>query len=117
MSEERHQVVDGHLASPKGDRTNATPHLLEAHGEFLFGEAMDRSRTEVKLLKVGERREMDVVLCEMFCVGEVGVVVEDSNVGRRSVIPRSDLLAPFGKAGIRKPLLLEEVLLAAVQPL
>lgn len=38
----------------------------------------------MKLLEVGEGREMDMMFGELFCFGEVGVVMKDSNVGRRS---------------------------------
>jgi hypothetical protein len=64
MTNERHQIVDGHLASSEGNRTNAIPHLLETHRELLIGEAMDWCCTEAELLKVGEGREMEMMLSE-----------------------------------------------------
>jgi len=71
----------------------------------------------VKLLEVGEGREMNMVLSEIIRFGEVGVVMKDGDVRRRSTISGSNVFAPFRNACIRKPHLLEEMLLAAVQPL
>ena len=71
----------------------------------------------MKLLEVGEGREMNMVLSEIIRFGEVGVVMKDGDVRRGSTISGSNFFAPFGNACIRKPHLLEEVFLAAVQPL
>ena len=62
---------------------------------------------------------MVMVLCELPCFGEVeaGVVIQDGDVGRGSTIPWSNNVAPFRKEGVRKPHLVEKVLLAAIQPL
>ena len=71
----------------------------------------------MKLLKVCEGREMGMMFSELSCFGEVGMVVKDGDVVRRSAISWSNFFAPFRQGGIRKALLLEEVLLAAIQPL
>jgi hypothetical protein len=40
----------------------------------------------VKLLEVGEGREVGMMLGEVFCFGEVGVVMKDGDVGGRAII-------------------------------
>lgn len=60
---------------------------------------------------------MDMVFCELPCIGKVGVVMEDNDVRRRSVVPRSNLFAPSGEGRICKPHLVEQMLLTAVQPI
>ena len=60
---------------------------------------------------------MDVMFRELPCFGEVGMVMEDSDVGRRPFVPWSDLCTPFGKGSVCKPHLMEQVLLAAMQPM
>jgi len=62
---------------------------------------------------------MVVVLCELprFSEVEAGIVIQDCDVGRRSAIPWLNNVAPFRKEGVRKPNLVEKVLLAAIQPL
>ena len=56
---------------------------------------------------------MGMIFSELSCPGEVGMVMEDGDMGRRSTISWSNLLAPFREAGIGKPHLLKEVLLTA----
>lgn len=60
---------------------------------------------------------MDMMFSELSCFGEVGMVMKDGDVVRRSAISGSDFFAPFRQGGIRKTLLPEEMLLAAIQPL
>ena len=60
---------------------------------------------------------MDMMFSELACFGEVGMVMKDGDVVRKSAISWSNFFAPFRQGSIRKPLLLEEMLLAAIQPL
>jgi len=78
---------------------------------------MNRRCAKVELLEIGEGSEMEMIFSELSCFGEVGMVMKDGDVGRRSTIPWSYLFTPSREAGVREPHLLEEVLLAAVQPL
>ena len=72
----------------------------------------------MELLKVCEGSEVTVVLCELlyFNFIEAGLVVQDGDMGRRPTIPWSNSVAPFREEGVRKPHLVEKVLLAAIQP-
>jgi len=78
---------------------------------------MDRRCAKVEFLKVGEGSEMEMMFSELSCFGEVGMVMKDSDVGRRSTISWPNFFAPSRETGVRKPHLLEEVLLTAIQPL
>jgi len=49
-----------------------------------------------------------------FC--EVGMVTQDGDMGGRPVVSWLNLFTPFREGGICEPHLLEEVLLAAIQP-
>jgi hypothetical protein len=117
IAEEGNQIVDAHLASLEGDRTHSASHLFETWWEFLDGETVDWCYAEVELLNVGEGREMYVMFYEQPCFGQVGMVMEDNDVGRRSVVPWSNVFAPFGKTWVCEAHLVEQMLLAAVQPI
>lgn len=60
---------------------------------------------------------MDVMFRELARLGEVGMVMKDDDVEGRSPVPWLNLFTPPGEARVRKPHLVEQMLLAAEQPL
>lgn len=61
--------------------------------------------------------EMTLGESSWFLMATIATVMKNSDVGRGATVPRSDIFAPFREAGVRKPHLAKEVLLAAIQPL